>query len=170
MSLPFFVIMGVSGCGKTTLASRLADQVDGTYLEGDDYHPPRNKKKMGAKIPLTDEDRWPWYRTLNQIAQETLAAGSIPVMSCSALKKSYRNVLFAGIKQRRLVFLEGSFELIKGRMDSRDHEFMTSTLLESQFAALEPPETIENALTLSSTNTPDELLADVVQWINLPPR
>jgi gluconokinase len=170
MIRPFLVIMGVSGCGKTTLASRLADKIDGTYLEGDDYHPPGNKEKMGAGIPLTDEDRWPWYRALNEIARETLEASSIPVMSCSALKKSYRDVLLDGITETRLVFLEGSFELIKGRMDSRDHEYMTSTLLESQFATLEAPESDEGALTLSIEKTPDELLAEVMSWIDLPTR
>jgi carbohydrate kinase (thermoresistant glucokinase family) len=168
MDLPFLVIMGVSGCGKTTLASQLAERIDGTYLEGDDYHPPGNKEKMGAGTPLTDEDRWPWYRALNEIARDTLAKGSIPVMSCSALKRAYRDVLFDGIAETRLVFLDGSFELIKGRMDSRDHEYMTSTLLESQFATLEAPEPEEGALCLSIVESPADLLEQVVAWLGEP--
>ena len=165
MSSPFIVLMGVSGCGKTTLASRLADRIGGTYLEGDDYHPPGNKEKMGAGIPLTDEDRWPWYRALNEIARETLEAGSIPVMSCSALKRVYREILFDSISETRLIFLEGSFDLIKGRMDQRDHEYMTSTLLESQFATLEEPEAGENVLVLSIDETPEEIVNPVVDWV-----
>lgn len=166
MASPFIVLMGVSGCGKTTLASLLAERLGGTYLEGDDFHPPVNKEKMGAGIPLTDDDRWPWYRTLNRIARETLAAGSIPVMSCSALTRAYRDVLFENIAETRLVFLEGSFDLIKGRMDERDHEYMTSTLLESQFATLETPGPGEDALAVSIEDSPRELLERISEWLS----
>lgn len=166
MSASFIVLMGVSGCGKTTLARQLAERIGGTYLEGDDFHPPENKGKMGKGIPLTDEDRWPWFQTLNRVARETLERGSIPVMSCSALKRSYRDALFDQFNHPRLIFLEGSFELIKSRMDRRDHEYMTSALLESQFATLEAPESDEKALALSIADTPGELIEQALSWLD----
>lgn len=162
----FLVIMGVSGCGKTTIAKRLADRIgNAAYLEGDDYHPPANKEKMGAGVPLDDEDRWPWYESLNRLALDTLAAGRTPILACSALKQSYRDALFRGIGDWRLVFLDGTFDLIKGRMDAREHEYMTSTLLESQFAALEEPGPGERTLRLSIERSPDELVEDVLGWL-----
>jgi gluconokinase len=163
---PFVVIMGVSGCGKTTIASLLADRIpNATFLEGDSFHPPANKEKMGAGIPLTDEDRWPWYEALNAAAREAIASGSTPVLACSALTESYRKVLFRGVDTYRLVFLEGSFELIKARMDEREHEYMTSTLLESQFATLEEPEAGETVLTVSIENPPEEIVGTVLSWM-----
>ena len=119
MSRPFIVIMGVSGCGKTTIASRLAEDLEGTYLEGDSFHPPENKEKMGAGIPLVDTDRWPWFEILIENARKTIDADSSPVLSCSALKAAYRDYLFDSFDEPRLVYLKGSFELIKSRMDAR---------------------------------------------------
>ncbi|MDF2377476.1 MAG: gluconokinase [Verrucomicrobiales bacterium] len=165
MSQPFIVIMGVSGCGKTTIASRLANALGGTYLEGDSFHPPENKARMGQGIPLNDDDRWPWFDILIAAAKETLQDGQTPVLSCSALKQAYRDYLFASFENFRLIFLEGSFELIKSRMDARDHEYMTSDLLRSQFETLEDPEPSENMLTLSIEKTPEEILAEIRQWL-----
>lgn len=163
---PFVVIMGVSGCGKTTVASLLADRIPkAAFLEGDSFHPPANKEKMGAGIPLTDEDRWPWYEALNAAAHEAIASGSTPVLACSALKESYRKVLSRGFDAFRLVFLEGSFDLIKARMDERDHEYMTSTLLESQFATLEEPEAGETVLTVSIEKSPEEIVRQIEMWL-----
>ncbi|MDF1861825.1 MAG: gluconokinase [Verrucomicrobiales bacterium] len=163
---PFVVIMGVSGCGKTTVASLLADRIpNATFLEGDSFHPPANKEKMGAGIPLTDEDRWPWYEVLNAAAHEAIASGSTPVLACSTLKESYRKVLSRGFDAFRLVFLEGSFDLIKARMDERDHEYMTSTLLESQFETLEEPEAGETVLTVSIGKSPEEIVEAVLSWL-----
>lgn len=168
--IPFTVIMGVSGCGKTTVASMLAERLDGAvFLEGDAYHPPANKVKMGQGIPLTDEDRWPWYEALNLAARESIALGKAPMLACSALKRSYRDVLFAGIPEHRLVFLEGSFALIKRRMDAREHEYMTSTLLESQFATLEEPAADEAALRISIEKSPEEIVAEVMEWLGSRP-
>lgn len=165
MSQPFIVIMGVSGCGKTTIASTLADALGGTYLEGDSFHPPENKAKMGQGIPLNDDDRWPWFDILIGAANDTLEKGRTPVLSCSALKQAYRDYLFDQFDQFRLVYLEGSFELIKSRMDARDHEYMTSDLLKSQFATLEDPAASENVLTVSITKTPAEILDEIRQWL-----
>ncbi len=165
MSLPFIVIMGVSGCGKTTIASSLAETLGGAYLEGDSFHPPENKEKMGQGIPLNDDDRWPWFDILIEAAHDTLKESMTPVLSCSALKQTYRDYLFSTFENYRLIYLEGSFELIKSRMDARDHEYMTSDLLKSQFQTLEEPEISENTLTLSIEKTPDELLEKIRHWV-----
>lgn len=162
----FLVIMGVSGCGKTTVTSAVAERLaDSVFLEGDDFHPPANKEKMGNGIPLTDEDRRPWFAELNAAAKEAVGQGKTPVLACSALKEEYREALFRGFNKPRLVFLKGSFDLIKSRMDARDHEYMTSTLLESQFATLEEPEAGENVLVLSIDKTPEEIVNRVVEWV-----
>ncbi len=165
MSPPFIVIMGVSGCGKTTIASELARALGGIYLEGDSFHPPENKAKMGQGIPLTDEDRWPWFDILIGAAKDTLKTGNVPILSCSALKEAYRNHLSAPFDQFRLIYLEGSFELIKSRMDARDHEYMTSDLLKSQFATLEEPTASKNLLTLSIEKSPEEILDEIQRWL-----
>lgn len=165
MSQPFIVIMGVSGCGKTTIASSVAESLSGTYLEGDSFHPPENKAKMGQGIPLNDDDRWPWFDILIEAAHETLKKGKTPVLSCSALKQAYRDYLFDTFENSRLVYLQGSFELIKSRMDARDHEYMTSDLLKSQFETLEEPGPSENTLMLSIEKTPDEILAAIRDWV-----
>lgn len=161
MSRPFFIIMGVSGCGKTTIASMLAEELGGTYLEGDSFHPAENKEKMGAGIPLVDDDRWPWFDILIEKARETLDSGSTPVLSCSALKANYRDYLFRSFENPRLVYLRGSFDLIKSRIDARDHEYMTSELLESQFEALEEPELSPHLLTLPIELAPDEIVSQI---------
>ncbi|MDF1738551.1 MAG: gluconokinase [Verrucomicrobiales bacterium] len=166
MSNSFIVVMGVSGCGKTTVASELASRLEkGAYLEGDSFHPPENKAKMGAGIPLEDSDRWPWFDALIAEAKTKLAEGETPVLACSALKQAHRDYLFEDFPTYRLIHLEGSFELIKARMDARDHEYMTSDLLRSQFAALEVPEADENLLTLSIEQSPDELVTAAIAWL-----
>ncbi|MCL4160163.1 UNVERIFIED_CONTAM: hypothetical protein GTU68_062202, partial [Idotea baltica] len=120
MKPSFIVVMGVSGCGKTTVASGLAERLDnGAYLEGDSFHPPENKEKMGAGIPLEDSDRWPWFDALIAEAQAKLAGEQIPVLACSALKQAHRDYLFQDFPAYRLIHLQGSFELIKARMDAR---------------------------------------------------
>ncbi len=162
---PFVVVMGVSGCGKTTIAEGLAEALGGTYLEGDSFHTEEAKAKMGAGTPLTDDDRWPWFDNLINAARTEVDHGRTPVLSCSALKQAYRDYLLGDFEEPRLVYLEGSFELIKGRMDSRDHEYMTSTLLESQFETLEEPVTGDNVLTLSIEETPDVLIKAALEWL-----
>jgi len=166
MTPPFIIIMGVSGCGKTTIASELADALDGTYLEGDSFHPPENKAKMGQGIPLDDEDRRPWFDILIAAAQKTIASEKSAVLSCSALKKDYRDYLFDRFDNFRLVYLAGSFELIKSRMDARDHEYMTSDLLKSQFETFEEPTASEHLLTISIEKSPAEILEEIQQWLS----
>jgi len=159
------LVMGVSGCGKTTLGALLAERIGGTYIEGDDHHPPENKIKMGNGIPLVDDDRWPWFDALIAISREALSEGVDVVLTCSALKQSYRDYLLRDFPDAVVLFLEGDFATIKQRMDEREHEYMTSTLLESQFATLEEPEEGERVLRLRNDVPPRVLVDTVVDWL-----
>ena len=129
------LVMGVSGVGKTTLGAALARELGWRFLDADDYHPPENVAKMKAGTPLDDADRWPWLSRLNKILREEPNA----VLACSALKERYRERLFQGIAEHRTVYLHASFALIAARLAERSHRYMPASLLESQFATLEPP-------------------------------
>jgi gluconokinase len=130
------VLMGVSGCGKTTIGVPLAERLGYPFLDADEFHSPENVAKMAAGIPLTDADRQPWLELLNA----KLRAQDNAVLACSALKESYRQTLSQGLANWRLVHLRGSLELIRARLQERQHRYMPASLLESQFAALEPPQ------------------------------
>jgi carbohydrate kinase (thermoresistant glucokinase family) len=133
------VVMGVSGSGKTTVAAGLARQEGWTLLEGDSFHPAANVAKMAAGTPLTDDDRWPWLRAIAAREDELRAAGQSAVVACSALKRSYRDILLGGRPDTVLMYLRGSHALIAERMKARQHHFMPPALLDSQFATLEEP-------------------------------
>lgn len=159
------VVMGVSGCGKTTVAEAVASRIGGVFLEGDAYHPPENKAKMAAGAPLDDADRWPWFDRLAAEARGVLERGRSAVLACSALKRAYREHLLRGFPEHRLVYLAGDYELIEARMDAREHEYMSSALLRSQFEALEPPGAAEVALVLSIEASPEELVREIADSI-----
>jgi len=129
------VLMGVSGVGKTTIGELLAQRLGWRFIEGDDYHPRENVAKMAAGIPLEDADRWPWLDALNRRIRGERNA----IVTCSALKESYRERLLAGIADARIVYLHAPKALIAARVAERKHKFMPATLLDSQFATLEPP-------------------------------
>jgi gluconokinase len=129
------VLMGVSGAGKTTIGRLLAERLGWRFIDADEHHPKANVEKMAAGIPLEDADRWPWLDELNRL----LRAERDAVLACSALKESYRRRLLAGIAHARLVFLEGDRALIAARVAARKHRYMPASLLDSQFATLEPP-------------------------------
>ena len=129
------VVMGVSGSGKTTIGKLLAERLGCPFLDADEFHLPENVAKMASGTPLTDEDRQPWLEALNGMLLQRQNA----VLACSALKESYRNVLSKGLADYRLVHLRGSVELIRARLAERRHRYMPASLLESQFATLEPP-------------------------------
>ena len=131
--------MGVSGVGKTTIGEALAAELGWRFIDADDFHPKENVAKMAAGIALTDEDRWPWLDRLNRELREAEAGGVSAVLACSALKEAYRERLVAGLARFEIVFLHGSFELIRARMADRRHRYMPPSLLKSQFATLEPP-------------------------------
>jgi carbohydrate kinase (thermoresistant glucokinase family) len=129
------LVMGVSGSGKNTVGEPLTQRLGWKFIDGDDYHPPENVKKMAAGIPLQDEDRWPWLDRLNGMLRQEKNV----VVACSALKEAYRRRLLAGIADCAIVHLRGSFELIRGRVEQRRHRYMPASLLQSQFETLEPP-------------------------------
>lgn len=129
------VVMGVSGCGKSTVGSLLASRLNCLFLDADEYHPPDNVAKMASGTALTDVDRQPWLESLNK----RLKGEENAVLACSALKASYRSVLAQGLTDCRFVHLRGSIELIRARLAERKHRYMPASLLESQFAVLEPP-------------------------------
>ena len=129
------VVMGVSGSGKTAIGAGLAAELGWRFIDADDYHPEANVAKMAAGQPLDDEDRWPWLDRLNSILKEERQA----VLACSALKERYRARIASGIASIEWIYLKGDFDLIRSRLLQRQHRYMPVSLLESQFAALEPP-------------------------------
>ncbi len=135
------VIMGVSGCGKSSFGRALAVRLGWPFQEGDDLHPPANVAKMSAGCPLDDDDRAPWLDAVRRWAADRLSAGVSGVITCSALKRDYRDRLRAAGAGLRFVYLEGGPELIASRLAARPGHFMPASLLASQFAALEPPVT-----------------------------
>lgn len=163
-SLPrTIILMGVCGCGKSLVGSLLAEKVGGIFEDADDFHPPKNKAKMTAGTPLTDEDRWPWFRILRDRIDEMRPLTPVYVLACSALKKTYRDFLREGEARQVLefVFLKGSRELIGTRMAARKGHYMPTSLLDSQFAILEEP-SAEEALTISVEPTPEAIVEDVL--------
>jgi gluconokinase len=143
------IVMGVSGSGKSTIAERLAERLGWTFEDGDRFHPASNVAKMSAGHPLTDDDRWPWLQAIADEIDRVCRTGGHAVIACSALKRSYRDVLVHGRDDVRIVYLEGSQALIAARMAARTDHFMPPTLLDSQFATLQPPGVDENPLTVS---------------------
>jgi gluconokinase len=129
------IVMGVSGCGKSTIGQLLATRLGFPLLDADEFHPPANVAKMASGTPLTDEDRRPWLELLNG----KLRAQGNAVLACSALKDSYRQILSRGLADCRFVHLRGNIDLIRARLAERKHRYMPASLLDSQFAALEPP-------------------------------
>jgi carbohydrate kinase (thermoresistant glucokinase family) len=135
------MIMGVSGCGKTTLGERSARRLGLPYYEADGFHPRENIQKMSNGIPLTDEDRWPWLGAIRDSIKDIQEKGESAVFTCSALKESYRRFLEEGLAEPlKWVYLKGSFETIHGRMASRQDHYFKADMLKSQFAALEEPD------------------------------
>jgi gluconokinase len=129
------VLMGVSGSGKTTIGELVAKRMGWPFIEGDDYHPRENIAKMAAGIALNDSDRWPWLDALNRRIRGERDA----IVTCSALKESYRRRLLAGVADARLVYLHAPKAVIAERVAKRKHKYMPASLLDSQFATLEPP-------------------------------
>lgn len=161
--LPHVVVMGVSGCGKSTVGRQLAQLLGTDFLEGDELHSGQNVARMAAGIALTDEDRQGWLETLAGRLAEARAQGRGLVISCSALKRSYRDILRSGAPDLLLIHLRGDYDLLATRMASRAGHYMPSSLLDSQFATLEPPDAEENALTLDVEQTPNLILNAIIE-------
>jgi len=156
------VVMGVSGSGKTTIAVPLARTLDWMFQEGDALHPPANIAKMKQGMPLNDADRLPWLHRMAEVVDGWLQAGTPGVLSCSVLKRSYRDIVIGGRPGVRLVYLQGSQELIRQRMEARRGHFMPASLLDSQFATLEEPQADEQPLIVSVAGTPEEIVAEII--------
>jgi len=135
-----FIVMGVSGSGKTTIGRALAEKTGGIFLDADDFHSPANRAKMSAGIPLMDADRLPWLDALNAALLSYQSTNPRPVfLACSALREDYRRRISSGLVSVRFIYLEGSKDLIRARMSARSAHFMPASLLDSQFATLEVP-------------------------------
>ncbi|XP_067666606.1 probable gluconokinase isoform X1 [Haliotis asinina] len=166
------IIMGVCGCGKTTVGKAIAKQLQWQFADADDFHPEANKVKMGKSIPLTDEDRIPWLTSIHQYIKTLFTEGNNGVVTCSALKKMYRVILTSGevtadngAEKLPVLFvnLKGERDLIIKRMEGRSGHFMPVSLLDSQLAILEEPDMSEEAVTVSIDNSIDDIVALVME-------
>lgn len=156
------IVMGVSGSGKTTIAEALARQLGFACEDGDAYHPASNVAKMHSGIPLTDEDRWPWLRAIAQAIDRKAEAGTPVVIACSALKRTYREILVHGREDVRIAYLKGSRDLIAKRLALRTDHFMPASLLDSQFATIEEPSPAEHIITVDIDATVDEIVTHII--------
>lgn len=158
----FIIFMGVSGCGKTTIGNKTAAIFGVPFYEGDDYHTEENVEKMSQGVPLTDEDRDGWLDTLSKLISEKLDAGESGVLSCSALKKKYREKLRVDPERVCFIYLKGSYDLIWSRMQVRTGHYMPADLLKSQFDDLEEP---ENGFIVDIDQPPNDVLDDVLAYL-----
>ena len=159
------IVMGVSGSGKSTIGEKLAGRLGWTFEDGDRFHPPGNVAKMSAGHPLTDEDRWPWLQAIADEVDRICRDGERAVIACSALKRAYRDILVHGRDDVRIVFLDGTQELIAARLAARKGHFMPPGLLDSQFRTLEPPTGNENPITVSIDAPVEAIVDDIVRQL-----
>jgi gluconokinase len=160
------VLMGVSGSGKTTVGKLLAEKLGAEFVEGDTYHPPENIAKMRRGIPLDDGDRRPWLEALSAEIDRWMAAGKTVVLACSALKRSYRDLLARGRPEVRFVYLKAAEPVLRKRLERRRGHYMPASLLASQLATLEEP---EDAITVDVSAAPEEIVADILQRLDASP-
>lgn len=162
---PVLVLMGVSACGKSTVAAIVAGRLGWDFGEGDDLHPPANVAKMHRGVPLTDDDRAPWLRAVSQWITEHTDAGKPAVITCSALRRSYRDAL----RNEYVVFvlLDGTFDQIADRLAKRHGHYMPASLLQSQFDTLERPGPDERAIVVDITPSASEQAAQIIAELHL---
>lgn len=159
------IVMGVSGSGKTTVGSLLAQSLGWQFRDADEFHPSANIEKMSRGIPLTDNDRAPWLEEMGRSIQEWLREDKNVVLACSALKASYRDILRSDSERVPFVYLKGSFELIQSRLAHRQNHFMRQELLRSQFDALEEP---ADDLQVDVSQSPEEIVQEIRHALDLP--
>jgi gluconokinase len=159
------VIFGVSGTGKSTIGERVATELKAKFLDADDFHSIGNLKKMASGNSLTDEDRAPWLKQLNEEMQGIQKTGDSVVLACSALKISYRETLRANLEKAYFAMLSGDFDLIKGRLNSRTHRFMPPSLLQSQFASFEPLANDEVGGIFQISDDPHQIVKAIVEKV-----
>lgn len=162
------VVMGVSGSGKSTVGSALARALGWDFRDGDAFHPAANVEKMRSGAPLTDADRWPWLDAIAAHVTALEAVGGHVVIACSALRRAYRERLRASGARLTFVYLDGSFALIDARMKARTGHFMPASLLESQFATLEPPAADEAAIRVAVDGEPAAIVDAVLAALGRP--
>lgn len=159
------VVMGVSGSGKTTVSALLAAALGCQFQEGDDLHPPENIEKMHGGIPLTDADRLPWLRKIAEEIDAWRARGESGVLTCSALKRSYRDIIIGDRRDVTLIYLKGSYDIIRRRLAARHEHFMPIGLLDSQFASLQEPTSDEHAITVDVGGRPAEIAGEILRQL-----
>ncbi len=160
MKTRFFIVMGVSGCGKSSVGKALAEQLGWDFYDADDFHPPENVAKMANGIPLDDSDRAPWLASLHELISSSLRTDHSGVLACSALKERYRQQLAGGQEAVKIVYLKGSFDLIWSRMQKRTDHYMKPHMLRSQFEALEEP---TDALTMDISMSVDDIVQEILK-------
>jgi gluconokinase len=161
------IVMGVSGCGKSTVGTLLALRLRWEFEDADWFHPASNVDKMHSGIPLTDEDRWPWLNAVAAWIDKTRRSARHGVIACSALKRRYRDALIGDRADVRLVYLKGDETLIARRIATRHEHFMPRSLLHSQFDALEEPGPEETPIIVSIEPTPREIVARILSTLNM---
>ncbi|UGV28880.1 gluconokinase [Rhodopseudomonas boonkerdii] len=157
--------MGVSSSGKSTIARALADRLGWRFADGDDFHPKANIEKQRAGQPLTDDDRWPWLQSIADEIDRVIADGGKLVVACSALRRVYRDLLLHGRHDIRIIYLNGSKELIAKRMAARKNHFMPPSLLDSQFRTLEVPGPDERPITVSIDDDIDGIVDAIAKQL-----
>ncbi|QYD69602.1 gluconokinase [Paraburkholderia edwinii] len=160
------IAMGVSGAGKTRIGELLAERLHCDFTDGDAFHSAANKAKMHKGIPLTDDDRWPWLKTIRAAIEEKQHAHETAVFTCSSLKRAYRDILRAGDKDVCFVYLKGTREVLQERLSTRTGHFFDPSLLQSQLETLEEPNEDE-AITVSIDLTPEQIVDEVIDRLKM---
>ncbi len=163
----YIIVMGVAGCGKSTVAEGLSAKLGWPYRDGDDFHPPANVAKMASGHPLNDNDRAPWLAAIAEWIDQRRQIGQSAIVTCSALKKSYRAALLNGYADVTFVYLKGTQELLTSRISARKGHFMPPALLLSQLATLEEPGHDEPAITVSIDAPPEVIETQILNLLQL---
>lgn len=162
MNIRFFIVMGVSGCGKSSVGQTLASRLGWNFYDADDFHPPENVAKMASGTPLDDSDRAPWLSALHDLISSSLREDKPGVLACSSLKERYRQQLLNGNESVQIVYLKGSYDLIWSRMSARKDHYMKPHMLKSQFEALEEP---SNALTMDISMSIEDIVQEILKYM-----
>jgi gluconokinase len=161
------VLAGVSGSGKSTVGEVLAGMLGWPFIDGDSLHPAANIAKMRAGVPLADEDRWPWLEAVAAVLDEHITAAKAAVLTCSALKRRYRDLLWAGRPAVRLVFLDASRDVLAARLTARHGHFFRADLLDSQLADLENPQPAERILVVPAVGSAEQIAREIIARLKL---